>query len=57
VVALHFGFGAVMLGGLRRPRLPRDRRTLALAAVAGTVLALHHLAFYAAVDRLDRPRR
>lgn len=52
VVALRLGFGAVILGGLRRPRLPGDRRTLALAAVTGVVLAVHHLAFYAAVDRL-----
>jgi threonine/homoserine efflux transporter RhtA len=52
VVALRLGFGAVMLGGLRRPRLRGDWRTVTLVAVTGIVLAIHHLAFYAAVARL-----
>lgn len=52
VVTLRLGFGAVMLGGLRRPRLRMARRTLGLVVVVGVLLVIHHLAFYGAVDRL-----
>lgn len=54
VVALRLGFAAVVLVVVMRvsPRLFRDSATLGLVLLIGTLLALHHLAFYAAVDRL-----
>ncbi len=54
VVALRLLFAAVVLAVVMRasPRTVRDRATLGLVLLIGTLLALHHLAFYAAVDRL-----
>lgn len=54
VVALRLLFAAVVLAVVMRvsPRAVRDRATLGLVLLIGTLLALHHLAFYAAVDRL-----
>jgi inner membrane transporter RhtA len=54
VVALRLLFAAVVLAAVMRasPRAVRDRATLGLVLLIGTLLALHHLAFYAAVDRL-----
>ncbi|WP_234046751.1 EamA family transporter [Streptomyces adelaidensis] len=54
VVALRLVFAAVVLLVVMRvsPRTFRDSATLGLVVLIGTLLALHHLAFYAAVDRL-----
>jgi inner membrane transporter RhtA len=51
-VALRCLFGAIMLAVLRRPALPRVRRELGLLAAIGVVLAVQHVTFYAAIDRL-----
>jgi inner membrane transporter RhtA len=51
-VALRCTFGALMLAVLRRPALPRVRRELLLLVAIGLVLAVQHLTFYAAIDRL-----
>jgi|SRR5579875_52297 len=51
-VALRLGFGSVLLAIRRRPALPRGGRQLAVAVGVGLLLAVHHLAFYGAVDRL-----
>lgn len=52
VVTLRLCIAAVVLVSLWRPRIRGDRATLGIAAAAGTLLALHHLAYYEAVDRL-----
>ena len=52
-VALRLGFGAVGLAVIARPDLRRLRgQPGILAVVAGGILALHHLCFYAAIHRL-----
>ncbi|MEV6837767.1 EamA family transporter [Streptomyces sp. NPDC051133] len=52
VVTLRLCIAALVLSALWRPRPRGDRTTLALAAGAGTLLAVHHLAYYEAVARL-----
>jgi inner membrane transporter RhtA len=51
-VSLRLGFAAVALVALRRPRVRAVRQTFGLVVAVGVVLAVHHLAFYEAVDRL-----
>src|SRR5579875_129460 len=51
-VALRLGFGSVLLAIRRRPALPLSRLQLAAVGGVGLLLAVHHLAFYEAVDRL-----
>ncbi|MFG3200821.1 DMT family transporter [Streptomyces sp. NPDC048192] len=52
VVTLRLAVAALVLGALWRPRIRGDRKTLGIAAAAGTLLAVHHLAYYEAVARL-----
>ncbi|WP_329393176.1 EamA family transporter [Streptomyces lydicus] len=52
VVTLRLCLAAVILTVLWRPGLRADRPTLGIAATAGTLLAVHHLSFYEAVDRV-----
>lgn len=52
VVTLRLCLAAVVLIALWRPRIRADRATFGITAAAGTLLALHHLAYYEAVDRL-----
>ncbi|MFJ5534124.1 EamA family transporter [Streptomyces sp. NPDC093261] len=52
VVTLRLCLAALVLTALRRPRIRVDRATLGITVAAGTLLALHHLAYYEAVDRL-----
>ncbi|BDM70302.1 membrane protein [Streptomyces nigrescens] len=52
VVSLRLCLAAVVLTALWRPGLRWDRTTLGVAAAAGTLLAVHHLSYYEAVDRL-----
>ncbi|MFD8542931.1 DMT family transporter [Streptomyces sp. NPDC059649] len=52
VVTLRLCLAAVVLTVLWRPGLRWDRTTLGIAAAAGTLLAVHHLSYYEAVDRL-----
>ncbi|AJC60548.1 hypothetical protein GZL_08000 [Streptomyces sp. 769] len=52
VVTLRLCIAAVVLTALWRPGLRGDRGTLGIAAAAGTLLAVHHLGYYEAVDRL-----
>ncbi|MEU2711394.1 EamA family transporter [Streptomyces sp. NPDC007205] len=52
MVTLRLAIAAVVLTGLGRPRIRGDRTGLGIAAMAGTLLAVHHLAYYEAVARL-----
>ncbi|BCK66819.1 hypothetical protein Srufu_007720 [Streptomyces libani subsp. rufus] len=52
VVTLRLCIAAVILTALWRPGLRWDRTTLGIAATAGTLLTIHHLSYYEAVDRL-----
>ncbi|QHA09371.1 EamA family transporter [Streptomyces broussonetiae] len=52
VVTLRLCIAAVVLTALWRPGLRWDRATLGTAAAAGTLLAVHHLSYYEAVDRI-----
>ncbi|MEU4931464.1 EamA family transporter [Streptomyces yokosukanensis] len=52
VVTLRLAVAALALTALWRPRIRGDRATLVVAAAAGTLLAVHHLAYYEAVARL-----
>ncbi|WP_405843801.1 EamA family transporter [Streptomyces platensis] len=52
VVTLRLCIAAVILTALWRPGLRWDRTTLGFAATAGTLLTIHHLSYYEAVDRL-----
>ncbi|MFF8784917.1 DMT family transporter [Streptomyces sp. NPDC015125] len=53
VVMLRLVIAAVVLGALWRPGWHRQPRgTLGLVAAAGTLLAVHHLAYYEAVGRI-----
>ncbi|MER7154304.1 EamA family transporter [Streptomyces lydicus] len=52
VVTLRLCLAAVILTVLWRPGLRADRPTLGIAATAGTLLAVHHLSYYEAVDRV-----
>ncbi|GGX43445.1 EamA family transporter [Streptomyces noursei] len=52
VVTLRLCIAAVVLTALWRPGLRGDRTTLGTAAAAGTLLAIHHLSYYEAVDRI-----
>ncbi|MEV6112965.1 EamA family transporter [Streptomyces sp. NPDC052109] len=52
VVTLRLAIAALVLTALWRPRIHGDRATLGIAAAAGSLLALHHLAYYEAVARL-----
>ncbi|WP_256725412.1 DMT family transporter [Streptomyces sp. IMTB 2501] len=52
MVTLRLAIAALVLTALWRPRLRGDRATLGIAAAAGTLLAVHHLAYYEAVARL-----
>lgn len=53
VVMLRLVIAAVILGALWRPRWRRQPRgTLGLVIAAGTLLAVHHLAYYEAVGRI-----
>ncbi|MGW1805576.1 EamA family transporter [Streptomyces sp. NPDC002078] len=52
VVALRLAIAALALIALWRPRIRGDRAGLGIAAAAGTLLAVHHLAYYEAVARL-----
>ena len=52
VVALRLSFAAVVLCAWWRPTVRADRRTWALTAAVGCLLAAHHLAYYAAIDRI-----
>ncbi|MFI9809910.1 EamA family transporter [Streptomyces sp. NPDC052301] len=52
VVTLRLCLAALVLVALWRPRIRADRSTLGIIGTAGTLLALHHLAYYEAVDRL-----
>ncbi|GAA2609778.1 EamA family transporter [Streptomyces tubercidicus] len=52
VVTLRLCLAAVMLTALWRPGPRWDRSTLGIAAAAGTLLAVHHLSYYEAVERL-----
>ncbi|MER6734464.1 EamA family transporter [Streptomyces puniciscabiei] len=52
VVTLRLAIAALALTALWRPRIRGDRAGLGLAAAAGTLLAVHHLAYYEAVARL-----
>lgn len=52
VVTLRLCLAALVLTAVWRPRIRADRATLGTTAAAGTLLALHHLAYYEAVARL-----
>ncbi|MCQ4079407.1 EamA family transporter [Streptomyces sp. RB6PN25] len=52
VVTLRLCIAAVVLITVWRPGMRWDRATLRVAAAAGTLLAVHHLSYYEAVDRL-----
>ncbi|MEU6773778.1 EamA family transporter [Streptomyces sp. NPDC046759] len=52
MVTLRLAVAALALTALWRPRIRGDRATLGVAAAAGTLLAVHHLAYYEAVARL-----
>lgn len=52
VVTLRLCIAAVVLTALWRPGLRGDRTTLGIAAAAGTLLTVHHLSYYEAVDRI-----
>ncbi|MQY34400.1 hypothetical protein SRB17_23690 [Streptomyces sp. RB17] len=52
VVTLRLAIAALVLTAMWRPRIRGDRTTLGVAAAAGTLLAVHHLAYYEAVARL-----
>ncbi|MEU8033261.1 EamA family transporter [Streptomyces sp. NPDC049099] len=52
MVTLRLVLAALVLTALGRPRIRGDRTGLGIAAVAGTLLAVHHLAYYEAVARL-----
>jgi inner membrane transporter RhtA len=52
-VMLRVGFGAIGLLALGRPSLRGlDRRSVLLVIAVGTLLAAHHLCFFAAIHRL-----
>jgi inner membrane transporter RhtA len=51
-VALRLAFAATLLVALHRPSPRMDRRTLRLVVLVGATLVAHHLAFYAALQRL-----
>ncbi|WP_051926400.1 hypothetical protein [Streptomyces durhamensis] len=52
VVTVRLCLAALVLVAPWRPRIRADRSALGIIATAGTLLALHHLAYYEAVDRL-----
>ncbi|MFJ9855858.1 EamA family transporter [Streptomyces sp. NPDC101150] len=52
VVTLRLCIAALALVTLWRPGLRWDRRTLGVVLGAGTLLAVHHLSYYEAVDRI-----
>ncbi len=52
VVTLRLGVAAAVLLALWRPGPRWDRATLAAALAAGSLLAVHHLAYYEAVERI-----
>ncbi len=52
VVALRLVIAAVVLIAAWRPGLRWDRATWAVVAGTGTLLAVHHLSYYEAIDRL-----
>ncbi|MFJ9852947.1 EamA family transporter [Streptomyces sp. NPDC101150] len=52
VVLLRLSLAALILGALWRPRGLREPRTLGIVAAAGSLLAVHHLAYYEAVRRI-----
>jgi inner membrane transporter RhtA len=52
VVTLRLSIAAVILCGFWRPSLRRDWRTLGTIALAGTLLVVHHLTYYNAVQHL-----
>ena len=52
VVTLRLSIAAVVLLAAWRPGLRWDRGTWALAAAAGTLIAIHHLSYYEALDRI-----
>jgi inner membrane transporter RhtA len=52
VVTLRLAFAAIILGAWWRPRLRGDRATWVLTAATGALLAVHHLSYYQAIDRI-----
>jgi inner membrane transporter RhtA len=52
VVTLRLSIAAVVLVAAWRPGLRWDRGTWALVAGAGTLIAIHHLSYYEALDRI-----
>ncbi|WP_245235877.1 EamA family transporter [Streptomyces durhamensis] len=52
MVTLRLAVAALVLTTLWRPRIRGDRAGLGIAVAAGTLLAVHHLAYYEAVARL-----
>lgn len=52
VVTLRLVIAAAVLAAVWRPGLRWDRATWAVIAGTGTLLAVHHLSYYEAVDRL-----
>jgi inner membrane transporter RhtA len=52
VVTLRLAFAAIILGAWWRPRLRGDRATWVLTAAMGALLAVHHLSYYQAIDRM-----
>jgi inner membrane transporter RhtA len=52
VVTLRLAFAAIILGAWWRPRLRGDRATWVLTAATGALLAVHHLSYYRAIDRI-----
>jgi len=52
VVTLRLFIAAVVLVAAWRPGLRWDRGTWALVAGAGTLIAIHHLSYYEALDRI-----
>jgi inner membrane transporter RhtA len=51
-VALRLSFAAIVLCAWWRPRLRGDPRTWGLTLLVGSLLALHHLSYYEAIDRI-----
>ncbi|HEX3965242.1 MAG TPA: EamA family transporter, partial [Trebonia sp.] len=51
-VTLRLFIAAVVLVAAWRPGLRWDRGTWALVAGAGTLIAIHHLSYYEALDRI-----
>jgi inner membrane transporter RhtA len=52
VATLRLSFAAIILGAWWRPGLTGDCTTRALTVLMGALLAMHHLSYYQAIDRI-----